>query len=195
MSEDFKSDPLYRGVLRTIERVAKKEYFHHAGPPFPSRFERTSYSDLYLMSMVTEEQVQECILETLHTYGVDAIAIDAGMKRARGRFLQAALEKGIDAREIVKFNAGAIPAGLCDVHATLAPEGLGLFIEVKAPAWIDERKRIIREAGKATDEQLVFLLSKHERGAIALVAWSADDVMKILGDRLKKNFEHLRNLL
>jgi hypothetical protein len=178
------------GVLRTIERISKRTCEKNLPHPFPSRFDRTNYSELYLLSQISEEDVQDQIIRTLHTYRVDAIAIDAGMKRARGRFFQASLDQGIDAREIIKFNAGGIPAGLCDLHATLAPEGIGLFIEVKAPAWIDQQKRIIREAGRPTEEQLGFLLSKHERGAIALVAWSADDVMRILGDRIRRNFDY-----
>jgi hypothetical protein len=183
------------GILQSIERIARKTYLEHLGPPFLHRFERAQYSDLYLMSQVSEEDVQRSIIETLHFYLVDAIAIDAGMKHARGRLFQAARDQGIeDPRELVKFNGGAIPAGLSDLHATLAPGGVGLFIEVKAPLWIDGRKKIIREAGKASDEQLAFLLSKHERGAIAFVAWSADDVMRVLGDRANENRESLRNL-
>jgi hypothetical protein len=157
--------------------------------PFPWKFDRSLYSDNYLVQRVSEEQVQEAIVVCLEFFEIDVIAIDAGMRRARGRVIAAALTRGIDARDIVKFKSGGLPAGFSDLHATLAPEGIGLYIEVKAPAWIDPDKpsRLISEAGKATPEQLAFLDSKHSRGAIALVAWSIDDVTRRLGDLAERN--------
>ncbi len=151
--------------------------------PFPWKFDRSLYSDAYLVQRVSEEQVQDAIVVSLEFFEIDVIAIDAGMKRARGRVIAAARTRGIDAREIASFQAGGLPAGWPDLHATLAPSGVTLCIEVKAPAWIDPDvpSRIIREAGKATDEQLAFLDSKHSRGAIVLVAWSVDDVIRRLG--------------
>jgi hypothetical protein len=125
----------------------------------------------------------------LEFFDVDVIAIDAGMKRARGRVIAAARTRGIDARELVAFKSGGLPAGFPDLHATLAPSGVSLYIEVKAPAWIDPDKpsRIISEAGKPTLEQLSFLDSKHSRGAIVMVAWSVDDVTRRLGDLADRN--------
>jgi hypothetical protein len=157
--------------------------------PFPWKFARSLYSDAYLVQRVSEEQVQEAIVVCLEFFEVDVIAIDAGMKRARGRVIAAARTQGVDARAIAAFHGGGLPAGHSDLSATLAPNGVGLYIEVKAPAWIDPDKpsRIISEAGKATQEQLAFLDSKHSRGAIVLVAWSVDDVMRRLGDLAEKN--------
>lgn len=157
--------------------------------PFPWKFDRSLYSNAYLVQQVSEEQVQEAIVCSLEFFEIDVIAIDAGMRRARGRVIAAARTRGIDARDLVKFQAGGLPAGHSDLSATLAPAGVGLFIEVKAPAWIDPDKpsRIISEAGKATPEQLAFLDSKHSRGAIVLVAWSVDDVTRRLGDLAEKN--------
>jgi hypothetical protein len=151
--------------------------------PFPWRFDRSLYSDAYLVQRVSDEQVQEAIVASLEFFAIDVIAIDAGMKRARGRVIAAAKTRGIDAREIAAFRSGGLPAGFSDLHATLAPSGVSLYIEVKAPAWIDpdEPSRLISEAGKPTIEQLAFLDSKHSRGAIVLVAWSVDDVMRKIG--------------
>jgi hypothetical protein len=153
------------------------------------KFERTRYADNYLVQQVSEEQVQAAIVAELEFWRIDVVAIDAGMKRARGRMVAAAYTHGVDVREIVKFKAGGIPAGWPDLTATLAPDGVSLYVEVKAPAWIDpgNYSKLIREAGKPSDEQLDFLDSKHSRGAIVTVAWSVDDVMRALGGRAIKN--------
>jgi hypothetical protein len=163
---------------------------------FPWRFDRSLYSDAYLVQRVNEEQVQEAIIGYLELFDVDVIAIDAGMKRARGRVIAAARTRGIDAREIAAFRAGGLPAGFSDLHATLAPSGVSLYVEVKAPAWIDPDKpsRIISEAGKPTLEQLAFLDSKHSRGAIVLVAWSVDDVTRRLRGPAELNRAALHTL-
>jgi len=161
--------------------------------PFLWKFDRSKYADNYLVQQVSEEQVQAGIVAELEFWKIDVVAIDAGMKRARGRMVAAAWMRGIDVREIVKFKAGGIPAGWSDLHATLAPDGVGLYVEVKAPAWIDpgNYSKVIREAGKPSDEQLAFLDSKHSRGAIVTVAWSVDDVLRALGDRAIKNRSEL----
>ena len=90
-------------------------------------------------------------------------------------------------------NGSSIPPGHSDLVATLAPDGIALCIEVKAPAWIDERGKQIRGAGSPTVEQLEFLLAKHRRRAIALVAYSVDDVTNHLRDRLQRNFNAVRS--
>lgn len=155
--------------------------------PFPWKFEGYRYSDLYLMSQLTEAQVQKNILELMAAFDVDAVPIDAGGRRQRGRMMAAA--KAADATASFKrLKLGAeIPPGFSDLEATLAPEGRSLYIEVKAPAWIDEKKKIIRRAGQPTLDQLQFLLSKHQRGALVLVAWSANDVENYLGPKLELN--------
>ena len=161
---------------------------HDLEYPFLSRFDRSRYSDAYLIQQVSEENVEDAIIQTLQTWGVDVTKIDAGQKRARGRVMAAAKAIGISHKSLIAYKAGGLPAGYSDLEATLAPNGLGLFIEVKAPAWIDPRsKSVIREAGKPTREQLDFLLSKHQRGAIVLCAWSVDDVTRKLLDRMEAN--------
>lgn len=181
----------YITVLNSIEQTSAKLAkltLHDATYPFLSRFDRSRYSELYLISQVREEDVEDAIIKTLHTYGVDAIKIDAGQRRARGRVMAAAKAIGVDPRRLIDYKAGGLPAGFSDLEATLAPNGLGLYIEVKAPAWIDPKtKSVIREAGKPTQEQLDFLLSKHERGAIAFCAWSVDDVTRRLIREIETN--------
>lgn len=145
--------------------------------PFPWKFDGSRYGDLYLMNQVTEAQVQKDILAMLALYKVDAVPIDAGGRRQRGRMMGAAKAAGVNLAGVQNVKTGAaIPAGFADLEATLAPEGRSLYIEVKAPAWIDGKNKVIRRAGKASPEQLEFLLSKYERGAIVLVAWSSQDV-------------------
>lgn len=163
------------------------------GYPFPWKFEGYKYSDLYLMRQVTEAQVQKDILELLSVYDVDAVAIDAGGRRQRGRMMAAAKAAGIVLAGVQNVKTGAaIPKGFADLEATLAPEGRSLYIEVKAPAWLDAKRKIIRRAGTPSVEQLDFLLSKHQRGAFVLVAWSAQDVEHVVGRWLAVNRRALR---
>lgn len=191
MDDLEKTKTIYETVLRSIEEMTLRRMAREISHsyPFPWKFDRTRYSNNYLVQQFSEQMVQDGILAELQFWGIDAIAIDAGMKRARGRMIQAAKSRGVDVTSIVNFKAGGIPAGWPDLHATLSPDGVGLYIEVKPPAWIDpdDYSKIIREAGTPTAEQLSFLDSKHKRGAIALVAWSVDDVMRALGDRADRN--------
>lgn len=161
--------------------------------PFPCTFERMNYRDLYLMSCITETQVQSAILELFQLFKVDGVPIDAGGRRQRGRMTGAAHAAGIDLAGVQNVKTGrAIPGGFADLEATLAPEGRALYIEVKAPQWIDGRKKVIRTAGKASADQLEFLLSKHERGALVMVAWSAQDVASAFGKFLEINRRALK---
>ena len=161
--------------------------------PFPWKFEPERYGDLYLISQVTEAQVQDAILQTLAAYKVDAVAIDAGGRRQRGRMMGAAKRSGIDLAGISNVKTWySIPAGFSDLEATLSPAGRSLYIEVKAPAWLDEHNKIIRRAGEASPEQLDFLVSKHLRGAVVLVAWSSMDVVAHLGNALELNRRTVR---
>lgn len=156
--------------------------------PFPHKFEIHRYADAYLMQQVTEEQVQRSILELLAAYKVDAVAIDAGGRRQRGRMMGAAKKCGVDLAAISNSKTWySIPAGFADLEGTLAPDGRSLYIEVKAPAWLGSNGRVIRRAGKASPEQLEFLLSKHQRGAVVLVAWSSLDVEQYLGRQIVEN--------
>ena len=161
--------------------------------PFPWRFDGTKYSDLYLMQQTTEAQVQEDILSLLRLYEVDAVPIDAGGRRQRGRMMGAAKKAGVDLANISTVKTWySIPAGYSDLEATLAPDGRSLYIEVKSPAWIDDKKKIIRRAGQPTVEQLDFLLSKHRRGACVLVAWASKDVELYVAAQLHLNRRALR---
>jgi hypothetical protein len=155
--------------------------------PFPW-VEPVDFTRHYLMSRVTEQQVQTTIIELLLAYKVDVAAIDAGGKRARGRLMGAARNAGVDLRGVQGVKTGgAIPAGFADLEATLAPNGQALYIEVKAPPWIDARGNLVRPAGKPSDEQLAFLMEKHRRGAVVMVAWSSLDVLEHLGPHLRRN--------
>lgn len=161
--------------------------------PFRWKFESWRYSALYLMERKFEDQVQRDILELLHFYLVDACAIDAGGRRTRGRLMGAAAKSGVDLGGLQNLkNTGEIPAGFADLHATLAPSGRSLYIEVKAPQWLDTNKRPLRRAGMPTEDQLHFLESKHRRGALAFVAWSVKDVEGEMGPLLMANREALR---
>lgn len=161
--------------------------------PFPWKFEVHKYPDLYLMAQITEAQVQKDILELLVFYDVDAVPIDAGGRRQRGRMMGAAKAAGVDLAGVQNVKTGAaIPSGFSDLEATLAPLGRSLYIEVKAPAWIGVSNKVLRRAGKASEEQLEFLLSKHKRGAVALVAWSSSDVENYIRTELDLNRRSLR---
>jgi hypothetical protein len=161
--------------------------------PFPWKFEGYKYSDLYLMRQVSEAQVQADIVAFLAAFAVDAVPIDAGGRRQRGRMMGAAKKAGIDLAGISTVKTWySIPAGFSDLEATLAPAGRSLYIEVKAPAWIDAKKKIIRRAGQPSIEQLDFLLAKHQRGACVLVAWSSKDVEDYVAAQLHLNRRALR---
>lgn len=161
--------------------------------PFPWKFEASHYHDLYLMQQITESQVQKDILALLALYDVDAVPIDAGGRRQRGRMMGAAKTAGVDLAGVQNVKTGAaIPAGFSDLEATLAPVGRSLYIEVKAPAWLDGKKKVIRRAGQASAEQLSFLLAKHKRGAIAFVAWSSEDVENHIWRELDLNRRAVR---
>lgn len=156
--------------------------------PFPWKFDRGRYSDLYLLSRVAEDQVQADILELLRSYAADACPLDAGGRRQRGRMMAAARAAGIELAGIQNVKVGrAIPTGFADLEATLAPAGRSLYIECKAPAWLDGNCKLLRAAGRPSEEQLDFLLSKHARGALVMVAWAATDVETYIGPDLRLN--------
>jgi hypothetical protein len=191
----LRSDALQQSEMRralsarhAFGTVSFSEEAHMKDYPFPWKFEGYRYDDLYLMQQVTEAQVQKEIIDLLALYRVDAVAIDAGGRRQRGRMMGAAKAAGINLGGVQNVKTGAaIPAGFSDLEATFAPAGRACYIEVKAPAWIDTEKRVIRRAGQPSAEQLEFLLSKHQRGAAVLVAWSSKDVEEALTDLLKEN--------
>jgi hypothetical protein len=144
------------------------------------------------MSHLTEGMVQSQILELLRTYRVDAVPIDAGGRRQRGRMMAAAAAAGVSMAGVQSAKTGsAIPSGFSDIEATLAPYGRAVYIEVKSPAWTDQRKKIVRAAGKPSADQIDFLLQKHQRGALVMVAWSSLDVEEYIGEQLLMNVSSL----
>ena len=158
-----------------------------ASYPFPWT-EPNRLPRLYLLQGLKESFVQAQILELLETYRVDAVPIDAGGRRQRGRMMGAAKAAGVSLGGIQNVKTGrAIPKGFADLEATLAPQGRSLYIEVKAPRWVDGNGTVIRPGGKPTPEQLEFLLSKHVRGACVMVAWSAFDVEAYMLPLLERN--------
>lgn len=160
--------------------------------PFPWRVP-DNHTDLYQMSQVTEAQVQDGILKLLALYNVDGVPIDAGGRRQRGRMIGAAAAAGVALAGIQNVKTGsAIPAGFADIEATLAPTGVALYIEVKAPRWLDRNGRRLRAPGNVSQAQLEFLLSKYRRGAVVMVAWSVAEVEEYLSTHLKLNLEVLR---
>lgn len=158
------------------------------GYPFPWRFDSVLYSTFYLSSCVSEKQVQSDIVSLLKRYRVDVAAIDAGGRRARGVMMARAKASGVAIGKLANVKVGsAIPAGYADLEGTLAPSGRSLFIEVKAPAWIDLSGKLKRDAGVPSLEQLEFLSEKFRRGAVVMVAWSVGDVLSKLTKLLIEN--------
>lgn len=156
--------------------------------PFPWEFRRERYDELYLMSCVQESKVQSSIITLLKNYRVEGFPIDAGGRRARGAMMAAGKAAGISVGALCSVKTGgAIPKGFADLESTLAPDGRSLYIEVKAPMWCDVSMKVIRQAGFASQEQLDFLSEKHKRGAVVMVAWSAQDVVEFLGPLLVAN--------
>ena len=165
--------------------------------PFPHEFDAGKYPAYYLLSAVPEKDVQSAILDLLRLYDVDAIAVDAGAKGLRQTLSARMRRAGFDAKTISSLLSGGlgseIPAGHSDIVGTLAPSGCGLYIECKRPATIDESGKVLESAGRAEPEQLDFLLSKFERGAIVMVAYSQDDVKHYLQAELLRNLKAMRD--
>jgi hypothetical protein len=162
--------------------------------PFPWEFRRERYDELYLMSCVKESRVQADIISALKNYRVQGFPVDAGGRRARGVLIASASAAGVPFGALANVKTGgAIPKGFADLESTLAPDGRSLYIEVKAPMWCDVSMHVIRQAGFASQEQLDFLLEKHKRGAVVMIAWSAKEVVEFLGPLLVANRKALMN--
>jgi hypothetical protein len=160
---------------------------------FPHAYVHGRYREIYALSHVSERQVQENILEYLRLFSVDAVALDAGGKAARRRLIAAARQQGVPSAGLASASTPDIPKGWADIEATLAPEGRALFIEVKAPRWVDGCGRTVRAEGRATMEQLEWLAAKQARGALVLVAWAVEDVEAHLGSELARNGRAIRS--
>ena len=156
--------------------------------PFPHKFDRTNYSDFYLMHRMSETDVVKDIMHLLLSYRVDAAIIDAGGRRARGQLAAAAKTAGLDIGKLPHLKTGnGIPKGFADIEATLAPDGRSLYIEVKQPRCINQCGKVEHHEGEPSPDQLEFLREKHARGALVMVAWSADDVEHYLLAELQRN--------
>lgn len=156
--------------------------------PFPHKFVRASYPDFYLTHRLTEADVITDIMQLLESYGVDAAIIDAGGRRVQGRLATAAKSRGMDISKFPHLKSdNAITKNYADIEATLAPDGRALFIEVKQPRYINQCGKVERHEGEPSHEQLEFLRRKQTRGALVMVAWSADDVEHYLQAELRRN--------
>lgn len=156
--------------------------------PFPHHFVRGNYTNFYLMHPISEADVVNDILHLLRGYKVDAAVIDAGGRRARGQMTAAARAAGLQIGNLSRLaTGGGIPKGYADIEATLAPDGRSLFIEAKQPMRLDACGKIISHGGAPSTEQLEFLHEKHRRGALVMVAWSADEVHQHFAAELEAN--------
>jgi hypothetical protein len=160
---------------------------------FPHEYHHGNYREIYCLRQVSELCVIRDILALLTAFSVDAVTIDAGGARARGRLVAAANARGLAIGDLHKIATPDIPKGWADIEATLAPHGRALFIEVKHPRWVDECGRMTRAEGLPTKEQLEFLRSKKLRGALVMVAWASEDVEHYLLPELQRNRKALLN--
>jgi hypothetical protein len=157
--------------------------------PFRHEFDRSRYALSWLQLCVPESNVEETILHSLKVRGIQAEKIDAGGRAMRGKLLQVLRRFGIAAPTANKIAAmvfGSAPTGWLDITGVL-PGGRALFIEVKAPEWLERSEktgRLIqkRKAGTPEPEQLDFMVRMHRQGALVGICWSPDD----LGDLLRR---------
>jgi hypothetical protein len=156
--------------------------------PFPHKFHRANYTDLYLTHRLTEADVLKDIIHLLEGYRVDAAIVHASAQRAQGLPGAGAKSVGTDSGKLPRLKAGnEIPKGFAGIQATLAPDGRALFIEVKQPRCINQCGKVEHHEGESSHEQLEFLRQKQARGALVMVAWSADDVEHYLKVELHRN--------
>jgi len=156
--------------------------------PFPHKFDRSNYADFYLMHRMTAGDVVRNIVHVLQNYEVDANIIEASRWSTRGQLVTAVKTQSLDIGNLqhLKIEDG-IPKGFARIEATLAPDGRAVFIEVKQPRCINLCGKVEHHEGEPTGNQLEFLREKHMRGALVMVAWSADDVEHYLKAELERN--------
>jgi hypothetical protein len=147
-------------------------------------FDRSRYNDAYLLGCVSEATVQKNALATLNLHRIPALAVDAGGAKLRGRACRVLRGAGVRNAAAKGGTQGACSAGLSDILGTL-PGGRALYIEVKAPEWLTRSPktgRLIQKAapGKPSDEQLAFLDTMAEAGALVGIIWSPDDLNELL---------------
>jgi hypothetical protein len=161
--------------------------------PFPHRFDPSRYSDYYLLSRLSEAEVQAEVVKALRELRVTCWPVDVGSKNVRGRACGALRRAGVinPASLLRAKHPGASDGalGFADVPGVL-PGGRALFLEVKAPRWLKfgTRKVLVidREEGLPTPEQLRFLAEAHMAGAVVGVVWSARDAVEIVKKAVAK---------
>lgn len=161
--------------------------------PFPWRFERERYSLQYLLARVAEEDVQGNALVKLEALGIPAVPVDVGAKKLRGRAI-AALRRAKASTEAMNWvNQGATGAGVInfpDLVGCIPGSGRALFIECKAPEWLEPSTArlgnfvVARRAEEPRPGQLAFLETMHQAGAVVGVIWGPRDLDRILAPHL-----------
>lgn len=153
--------------------------------PYRRAFDRARYNDAYLLGCVSEATVQKNALATLNLHRIPALAVDAGGAKMRGQIGRALKQGGVsDSRQYLRGHAGASFAGLSDIIGTL-PGGRALYIECKQPEWLTistKTGRLVqsREPGRPSPEQLAFLDTMFNAGALVGIIWSPDDMFEVL---------------
>jgi hypothetical protein len=160
--------------------------------PYLHTFDAARYPRAFLFGQVSEAQVQADILSAASLMGLHLEVVDAGFAAIRGKFYGAMLRAGIKepmARLVLKGLTGisAADPGRSDLSGSMAPDGRAVFLEVKAPAWVNPKTGgTVRAAGSPSPEQLAFLDARAREGCIVGVCWSVGDALDALGtERLK----------
>ena len=160
--------------------------------PYLHVFDASRYPRAFLFGKVPESQVQADVLAATALMGLHLEVVDAGFAAIRGKFYGAMLRAGIKepmARAVLKGLTGisAADPGRSDLSGSMAPDGRAVYLEMKAPAWINPKTGgTVRPAGVPSPEQLAFLDARAREGCIVGVCWSVGDALDILGvERLK----------
>lgn len=162
---------------------------------FRRAFDRTRYALPYLCAGVPESEVQATTLRHLAALGIPAIAVDAGAAKLRGRAWGALKRAGVqDPGAELNGTTGAGIAGLTDIVGCL-PGGRALFLEIKRPAQFAPSKaslgRLVvrKEPGAPTTQQIGFLTTMGQAGAVVGIIWGPGDLEEIL-DGAKMPLNH-----
>ena len=166
------------------------------------QFNPARYKRAFLMGKVTEKHVVKDIRDGMTRFGLNLDFVDAGSAGIRGLLMGALCQAGIDDKQAraVLSNLKNVPAasvGHSDLVGVLAPDGRGIYIEVKRPAWLDPvTMAVMQRPGVPSQVQLEFLDEKALHGAIVGVAWSFDDAMEIIGkERLITHYKSIKKRL
>lgn len=146
------------------------------------------------MLRASEAVIQAAVMARLSFLGIPSAVVDAGAKTLRGRAFGALVRSGVPgstASAMLKGQTGIL-TGLVDivgvvpqqVHRQATPWGIPLFLEVKAPEWLEPDRRgglrQFRAAGRPSPDQLAFLDAMHGAGARVGIVWSSDDLLEVL---------------